>query len=112
MLSWNRSNTRLFNFALSGKVNPRSIDVNRKELSKRTEQIIQHMEDLMQLTYTTGAYVRKFMTVDKRDKFARLSPTENIKLTSIQINEERKKFVQESEDTMEKDKKRIQKFKN
>ena len=112
MLAWNRSNDRLSELFLSGKVDRVSINVNRQNLSKRSEEIIQHLEDLMALAYTTGAYVRKFMAVDKRDKFARLEPTANIKLTPKQVESERKKFVKESEKTMKKDRnERLSKFK-
>ena len=105
LLAWNKSNDRLFNVALSGRVPPEDIELNRKELSRRSEEIVHHLEDLLEEAYTTGAYVRKFMAVDKRDKFARLSPTEKIKLTLKQIASERKKFVKESEETVEKDRK-------
>lgn len=103
MLAWNKSTNRLFEVALSGKVDRISITKNRQELSRRTGEIISHLEDLMQSAYTTGAYIRKFMAVDKRDRLARLDLTANIKLTSEQVDKERKKLVQESERTMARD---------
>lgn len=113
MLAWNRSNARLFDVALSGRVGKDSIDKNRAELMRRTKEIVNHMKDLMESTYTTGAYIRKFMAVDKRDIFARLSPTENIELTKEELSAERVKYVKESRDTMERDRKeRLGKYKS
>lgn len=113
LVAWNRSNTRLFDAALSGKVDDKSIKINRDGLLERSKQIIQHLEDLMEETYTTGAYIRKFMAVDKRDRLARLFPTENIKLTDRQISKERKLFVKESKETMKKDRaSRLSKYKD
>jgi hypothetical protein len=111
LLAWNRSNDRLFNVALSGKVPPADIEANRKELSRRSKVIIRHLEDLLQETYSTGAFIREFMKVDKRDLFARLGPTEKIELTHKQLKIERNKFIKERENTMEKDRKgRLSKY--
>ena len=112
LLAWNKSNDRLFNVALSGKVPPADIEANRQELSRRSKAIRNHLEDLLQEAYSTGAYIREFMKVNKRNFFARLGPTEKIELTSKQLKIERKKFVKESENTMKKDRKgRLSKYK-
>ncbi|HWA51845.1 MAG TPA: hypothetical protein VG895_02235 [Patescibacteria group bacterium] len=111
--AWNKSNERLFNVALSGKVPLADIDLNRKELTRRSREITSHLEDLLEESYTIGAYVRKFMAVDKPDFFGRLGPTERIKLTEQEISSERKKFVKESKDTIERDKNgRLSKYKH
>lgn len=107
---WNRSNDRLFNAALGG-VPAQDIAVNRKHLKERTEDIIHHMEDLMEETYTIGAYVRVFMRVDKRDKFARLGKTEKIEIPLDDIAQERAVFVKDSEDRMEQEREgRLKKY--
>lgn len=109
---WNRSNERLFTAALSGAVPPDDIKLNRKNLAERTEEIKNHMEDLMEETYTTGAYIREFLKVDKRPRFARLKPTEKIKISPEKVKKEREKFVKESEETMQKDREgRLEKYK-
>ena len=110
MAGWNRSNERLFNVALSGRVPLEDIEINRKELSKRSTEIIHHLEDLMEETYTTLAYIRKFISIDRRDRFGRLEPTRSIKLTDKEIGTERKALIRESNATMEKDKKRTNKY--
>lgn len=110
--AWNKSNDRLFNVALSGKVSPADIEINRKELSRRSKEIIDHLKDLLQEAYTTGAYVREFMKIDKRDFLARLGPTKNINLTQKQLKAERRKFVNESKNTIARDRKgRLDKYK-
>jgi len=109
--SWNRSNDRQFTAALSGVVHPADIAVNRKHLADRTKEIIQHLEDLMQETYSTGAYIREFLKFDKRARFARLKYTENISISEEQVAAERIVFVQQSEDTMKKDREgRLKKY--
>ena len=109
---WNRSNDRMFTAALSGKVPPPDIAVNIKHLAENTEEIIHHMEDLMEETYTMGAYIREFLKVDKRARLAYLKPTENIRITPEKVTAERIKFVKESEATMEKDREgRLKKYK-
>ena len=111
LASWNRSNDRLFDAALSGRVSTADIDVNRKNLASRTQEIIHHMEDLMEETYTTGAYIREFLKVDERPKFGNLEQTKEITITAKQITIERKKFVKESEETMKKDREgRLKKY--
>lgn len=110
---WNRSNDRMFTAALSGVVPPADIAKNRKHLSERTQEIINHMEDLMEETYTTGAYIREFLKVDKRPRFANLKTTEEIRITSRKIASEQKRFVKESEKTMKKDREgRLKKYKS
>lgn len=111
MAGWNRSVDRLFTAVLSGKVKDSDIERNRQGLIKRSKSIIEFLKNLMEETYTTGAYIRKFMEIDKLDRFARLSRTEQLELTPKQIATERKIFVQESKDTMERDKKRTAKYK-
>lgn len=109
--SWNRSNDRLFNVALSGKVPVADIDVNRKHLAERTDQIIHHLEDLMEETYTTGACIREFIKVDKRPAFANLKSTLDIHIEPKDVTKERIKFVKESEETMKKDREgRLKKY--
>lgn len=113
LISWNRSNIRLFDAALSGRVSDESIDINRKGLLQRSKQIVEHLEDLMQEAYTTGAYIRKFIAVDQRDILARLFKTANISLTDEEVDEERKKYIKESEETMEKDREgRLKKYRD
>lgn len=108
---WNRSNDRMFTAALSGVVPPADIAKNREHLSDRTKQIIGHLEDLMSEAYTTGAYVREFLKLDKRPRFANLRQTEEIKISSKQVKAERKRFVKESEDNMKKDREgRLKKY--
>lgn len=109
---WNRSNDRMFTAALSGVVPPSDIAVNRNNLSKRTKEIISHLEDLMQETYTTGAYIREFLKFDIRPRFANLKQTEEIRITEKQIAIERKRFVKGSEESMKKDREgRLKKYK-
>ena len=112
LASWNRSNDRLFNAALSGRVPVADIDVNRKNLAVRTQEIIHHLEDLMDETYTTGAYIREFMKADKRPEFANLKPTLDIHIDPKDVDKERVRFVKESEETMKKDREgRLKKYK-
>ena len=111
LASWNRSNDRLFDAALSGKVPIADIDVNRKNLALRTQEIINHTKDLMEETYTIGAYIKEFLKVDKRPRFANLKQTEEIKITSKQIASERKRYVKESKEMMKKDREsRLKKY--
>lgn len=110
--SWNRSNDRMFTAALSGRISLADIRKNRANLSNRTEQIISHLEDLMNEAYTTGAYIRVFLKADKRPKFANLNQTANIKITTKQITAERKILVKESKENMKKDREgRLKKYK-
>lgn len=111
LASWNRSNDRLFDAALSGRVPVADIDVNRKHLAERTREIINHLKDLMEETYTTGAYVREFIKADKRPKFANLKSTFDIHISPVDVSKERKRFVKESEETMKKDREgRLKKY--
>ena len=111
LASWNRSNDRLFNAALSGRVLVADIDVNRKNLAVRTQEIIHHLEDLMDETYTTGAYIREFMKADKRPTFANLKPTLDIHIDPKDVAKERIKFVKESKETIKKDREgRLKKY--
>jgi hypothetical protein len=111
MASWNRSNDRLFTVALSGRIPMADIAKNRDELAKRTKEILHHLEDLMQETYTFGAYVRAFLKVDKRYFFTRMKPIENISISEEKIAAEREKLVKESEETMENDREgRLKKY--
>jgi len=111
--SWNKSNDRQFTAALSGIVPHADIIVNRKHLASRTREIIRHLEDLMQETYTTGAYAREFLKFDKRARFAQLKPTEDIRISKDQVAAEREVFVKESEDMMKKDREgRLKKYKS
>lgn len=112
LASWNRSNDRLFNAALSGRVPMADIDDNRKNLAKRTSEIVDHMKDLMEETYTTGAYIRDFLKADKRPMFANLGSTLDIHIDPKAVAKERIKFVKESEETMKKDREgRLKKYK-
>ncbi|MBI1862781.1 hypothetical protein HYS00_01535 [Candidatus Microgenomates bacterium] len=112
LASWNRSNDRLFNAALSGRIPLADIDVNRKNLAVRTQEIIHHLEDLMDETYTTGAYIREFMKADKRPEFANLKPTLDIHIDPNDVDKERIRFVKQSEETMKKDREgRLKKYK-
>ena len=109
---WNRSNDRMFTAALSGVVPPADIAINRKLLSDRTKEIINHLEDLMDEAYTTGAYIREFLKFDDRPRFANLKQTEGIRITPQQVTSERKRFVEESEETMRKGREgRLKKYK-
>lgn len=100
---WNRSNDRLFTIALSGIVPTNDIDKNRENLSQRTKEIISHGKDLMDDAYTTGAYIREFLKVDKRPRFANLNITANIKIPLKKVVAERMIFVNKSKVTMQKD---------
>lgn len=111
LASWNRSNDRLFNAALSGKVPVADINLNRQSLALRTQEIIHHIEDLMEETYTTGAYIREFIKVDKRPSFANLKSTLDIQIDPKNVSKERKEFVRESEETMKKEREgRLKKY--
>ncbi|OGE32398.1 hypothetical protein A3C59_03830 [Candidatus Daviesbacteria bacterium RIFCSPHIGHO2_02_FULL_36_13] len=111
MNAWNRSNDRLFTAALSGTVPQADIATNRKSLAERTEQIVHHLEDLMQETYTLGGYVREFLKFNKMGWFADLEPIQEIAISPEKSEKERKKFVKESEETMEKDREgRLKKY--
>lgn len=109
---WNRSNNRMFTAALSGIVPPADVAKNRDHLAERTKEIASHLEDLMQETYTIGAYIREFLKFDKRPRFANLKKTEDIKVAAKLVAKEREKFVKESEETMKKDREgRLKKYK-
>lgn len=112
MASWSRSNDRMFTVALSGRVPMDDITKNRDELAKRTKEMLQHLNDLMQETYTFGAYVREFLKVDIRPRFSRMKPIADIIISSEKVAKEREKFVKESEETMERDREgRLKKYK-
>lgn len=110
--AWNRSNDRLFTAALSGRVPSADIATNRKSLSERTVQLMQHHEDLMEEAYTFGGYVREFLKVDKRARFANLEPTGNVSISPKKSAKGREALVKESKETMEKDREgRLKKYK-
>ncbi len=109
--AWNHSNDRLFNAALSGVVPAKDINANRENIADKTKQTMNHLDDLISETYTFGAYVREFLKVDKRPRFALLKFTGKISISDELVAKEREKLVDESKKRSKEDyEKRLKKY--
>ena len=91
MVGWNKSNDRLFNVALSGRVPPQDIEINRQGLSKRSKELINHLssntEFLKRLPYLPLLEILSIMDLLETNWLSSLRCLFRAKLTAKKFRE-------------------------